>query len=268
MRDPLNHFRENDDDLSDVVKAARRREILSALLPLVCIGLAGAFVMCVIKYGSSAPASLSTVRMETPEALVTPGSVEAERAAMARMSAATPDTPQSAASPYDIGDEVELIGAETSFGFAEETDLNTFRMMLRSGDATKASRYFAQLQVSGKSSKLPAVTAMPVASVAWNGTLCLQQNGRRWWVAPEWVKPASEAAVAAAEGNAAAEHAAPAPQPAPVAKPAAAEEKPALAPQPAPRKSYLDSLPTGGTLGGDAAIAPQDVESSMPDELK
>lgn len=268
MRDPLNHFRENDDDLSGVVKAARRKEILSTLIPLLCIGLAGAFVMGVIKYGSSAPVSLSTAKTENPEALVTPGSVEAERAAMARMSVSTPDTPQSAASPYDIEDEVELVGAETSFGFAEETDLNTFRMMLRSGDASKASRYFAQLQVSGKSAKLPAAMAMPVAGVAWNGTLCLQLNGHRWWVAPEWVKPASEEAVAAAEGNAAAEHAAPAPQPAPVAKPAAAEAKPALAPQPAPRKSYLESLPTGGTLGGGGAIAPQDVESSMPDELK
>lgn len=190
MKEPLTVFKDTDiPERNTHADALKRKNLLGCLVPLFCMGLAGAFVMGVIRMGPPKP--VQPARAEMPEKKGAPKAAESERKKLASLTLESERTEQQTTSnSFEEGDEVQPVA--DCMGFAEATDLNTFRMMLRHGDSESARHYFEQLQTSHKSVKLPALLHMTVATTSWNGSLQVIAGAEGWWVAQEWLEPATD----------------------------------------------------------------------------
>lgn len=180
------------------INAMKLRGFIGCLIPLICIACAGAFVMAVIRMGppkpTLAPGKEVVVKAaEEKEAEAATKKAATERQTLANLTetgASNGADGDASQTTFEVGDEVQPV--TDCMGFAEETDLNAFRSMLRHGDASKARSYFEQLVTHHKGIKLPALLHMTVAASAWNGSLQVIVGTEQWWVANEWVEMATE----------------------------------------------------------------------------
>lgn len=94
-------------------------------------------------------------------------------------------------SPFAVGDIVVPTGE--CLGFAEASDLATFRSMLQHGDIPKARKFYEQLHRTRNGGKISPDEEMSVLSINWNGSVLVEVGTYHWWVAPDWIKfPAAE----------------------------------------------------------------------------
>lgn len=201
MKEPLAQFR-TEEELKAAqnprINAIKMRGYVGCIVPFICMICAAGFVFAVIK-------------MEPPKPVLAPGQKVVSKAADEKEAEAA--TKKSATERrtlanlvdrtegagvstmpdmvnFEVGDEVQPV--TDCMGFADETDLNAFRAMLRHGDAAKARAYFEQLSIQHKSIKLPALLHMTVAASAWNGSQQVIVGTEQWWVANEWLELAAD----------------------------------------------------------------------------
>lgn len=198
MKEPLTQFR-TEEELKNVkntrASALRVRGYVGCLIPVICMACAGAFVMAVMKMDPPKSSSSHSKAVVSKSAAEKESEAATKKAATERQTLANLSADSAAGNhardiQFEVGDEVQAV--EDCRGFAEETDLNAFRSMLRHGDAAKAGAYFDQLSGNRKAIKLPALLRMTVAASAWNGSQQVIVGTEQWWVAKEWLEPASD----------------------------------------------------------------------------
>lgn len=198
MNEPKVQFRSEEElkaATNPRINAMKMRSFVGCLIPLICMACASVFVMTVIKMGppkpTLAPGKDVVVKgAEEKEAEAAGKRSVTERRTLAHLADKDQDTATAETIQFEVGDEVQPV--TDCMGFAEETDLNAFRAMLRHGDASKARAYFEQLVTNHKGIKLPALLHMTVAGSAWNGSQQVIVGTDQWWVAQEWLEIATE----------------------------------------------------------------------------
>lgn len=198
MRDPIVQFKDEIGTGETKAAALKRKKFANIFIPLFLGACVVALVLVVMSEETPSSSVLTDdaaakeKMTESMQIAAIAGGVEDadEEARKAGDSAPEKTPPETAAakkkSPFSVGDIV--VPSNECLGFAEASDLVTFRSMLQHGDVAKARKFYEQLHRTRNGGKIAPDEEMSVLAIAWNGSVLVEVGTYHWWVAPEWLK--------------------------------------------------------------------------------
>lgn len=198
MRNPIVQFKEEVGTGDTKAAALKRKKFANIFIPLF-LGACVVALVLVVMYEEPTRANLVTDDSAQGQAMTESMQVAAIAGVVEDLDAVRGEAEESVRdkskadtaavkkkSPFAVGDIV--VAAGECVGFAEESDLATFRSMLQHGDVPKARKYYEQLHHTRMGGKLSPGDEMSVLRIAWNGAVLVETGTYRWWVAPDWLK--------------------------------------------------------------------------------
>lgn len=203
MRNPIVQFKDEIGTGETKAAAFRRRKFANIFIPLF-LGACVVALVLVVMYEEPKRANVSADENAVAEKMTESMQVAAIAGVVEDLDAVPTEAEQSVRektkaeiaaakkkSPFAVGDIV--VPTSECLGFAEASDLATFRNMLQHGDVDKARKFYEQLHRTRMGGKISPDEEMSVLAIAWNGTVLVETGSYRWWVAPDWLRfPSSD----------------------------------------------------------------------------
>lgn len=196
MRDPLIAFRDQAEFDDRKLVALKRRRIFGVVLPLVTCSLVGVMVYVLMqteprRFNGASSKHVEDASSEESQVAAIASAYDASANERARIAAFAEEAERTAAAEEKAHTFAEgdiVVPVTDCLGFAEETDLHTFRAMLKNGDSAKARKFYEQLRKGQKSGKISKDEELEILSVSWSNDVMVEIGDEHWWVAPDWVK--------------------------------------------------------------------------------